>query len=114
MMSCGLDYDDPCQTITFGIALVLFVVGLKLDVRIIRDTGRVAVVTGGAQIALTGAIGFGLALLLGLGVDELSVAPYSVPPIKQSVRGLSMARCRELARRALSLPSADEVRALVD
>ena len=51
-----------------GIALVLFVVGLKLDVRIVRDTGRVAVVTGGAQIALTGGIGFGLAVLLGLDV----------------------------------------------
>jgi Kef-type K+ transport system membrane component KefB len=49
-----------------GIALVLFVVGLKLDVRIVRDTGRVAVLTGGVQIALTGGIGFGLALLLGL------------------------------------------------
>jgi Kef-type K+ transport system membrane component KefB len=49
-----------------GIALVLFVVGLKLDVRIVRDTGRVAVVTGGMQIALTAGIGFGLALLLGL------------------------------------------------
>jgi phosphocarrier protein FPr len=53
-------------------------------------------------------------LLLGLGVDELSVGPYSVPTIKQSVRGQSIAGCRELARRALSLPSAEEVRALVD
>ncbi|MDQ3629732.1 MAG: cation:proton antiporter [Actinomycetota bacterium] len=33
-----------------GIALVLFVVGLKLDVRLIRETGSVALITGGAQI----------------------------------------------------------------
>ena len=32
-----------------GIALVLFVVGLKLDVRVIRDTGRVALITGAVQ-----------------------------------------------------------------
>ena len=56
-----------------GIALVLFVVGLKLDVRVIRDTGSVAVITGGAQVAVTAIIGFGLALLLGL---EVAAAAY--------------------------------------
>ena len=45
-----------------GIALVLVVVGLKLDVRAIR----VAVITGGARVAVTAVVGFGLALLLGL------------------------------------------------
>jgi Kef-type K+ transport system membrane component KefB len=56
-----------------GIALVLFIVGLKLDVRVIRDTGSVALITGAAQIALTAVIGFGLALLLGL---EVPTATY--------------------------------------
>ena len=56
-----------------GIALVLFVVGLKLDVRVIRSTGRVALVTGTAQIAFTALVGFGLAVLLGL---EASDAAY--------------------------------------
>jgi Kef-type K+ transport system membrane component KefB len=56
-----------------GIALVLFVVGLKLDVHVIRDTGRVAVLTGGVQIAFTAGVGFGLALLLGL---EVVTAAY--------------------------------------
>ena len=56
-----------------GIALVLFVVGLKLDVRVIRDTGRVALVTGAVQIGLTAVVGFGLALLLGL---EVVTAAY--------------------------------------
>ena len=51
-----------------GIALVLFVVGLKLDVRLILDTGSVAFVAGGVQIVLTAVVGFGLALLCGLDV----------------------------------------------
>ena len=49
-----------------GIALVLFVVGLKLDVRVIRDTGAVALITALVQIAVTAVLGFGLALVLGL------------------------------------------------
>jgi Kef-type K+ transport system membrane component KefB len=56
-----------------GIALVLFVVGLKLDLRVIRDTGGVALITGAVQIVLTAVIGFGLALLLGL---QLVTAAY--------------------------------------
>jgi predicted Kef-type K+ transport protein len=44
-----------------GIALVLFVVGLKLDVRVIRDTGAVALTTALVQIAVTALLGFGLA-----------------------------------------------------
>jgi Kef-type K+ transport system membrane component KefB len=56
-----------------GIALVLFVVGLKLDVRVIRDLGAVALTTGVVQIAVTAAAGFGLALALGL---EAGMAGY--------------------------------------
>ncbi|HXG55494.1 MAG TPA: putative PEP-binding protein [Vicinamibacterales bacterium] len=52
-------------------------------------------------------------ILLGLGIDELSVAVPSVPQIKARVRSLNLARCRDLAARAVSLPSAVEVRALV-
>ncbi|HDQ45372.1 MAG TPA: sodium:proton exchanger [bacterium] len=49
-----------------GIALLLFIVGLKLDVTLIRTTGPVALATGLGQIAFTSAIGFGIALALGL------------------------------------------------
>jgi Kef-type K+ transport system membrane component KefB len=48
-----------------GIALLLFLVGLELSVGRLRDVGRVAVVAGGAQMAATGILGFGLGLLLG-------------------------------------------------
>ena len=49
-----------------GIALLLFVVGLKLDVHLIRNMGRVALATGLGQVGFTSAVGFGLCLLLGL------------------------------------------------
>ncbi len=53
-------------------------------------------------------------LLLGLGVDELSVSPVAIPAIKAQVRGLSLAACRILAESALALATAAEVRALCD
>jgi Kef-type K+ transport system membrane component KefB len=49
-----------------GIAILLFLVGLRLDLSLIRTTGRVAVVTGLGQVIFTSVIGFGLALWLGL------------------------------------------------
>jgi Kef-type K+ transport system membrane component KefB len=49
-----------------GVALLLFVVGLKLDLHVIRRLGPVAVVAGGAQVAITAAGGMALALALGL------------------------------------------------
>lgn len=48
-----------------GIAILLFLVGLKLDIHLIRQIGPVALVTGLGQVILTAAIGFGVALLLG-------------------------------------------------
>jgi len=50
-----------------GIAVLLFVVGLKLDVHLVRQLGSVALIAGAAQMALTVAVGFALAMLLGLG-----------------------------------------------
>jgi phosphocarrier protein FPr len=52
-------------------------------------------------------------LLVGLGVDELSVAPPRVPLVKQWVRALDRAEAAELARLALAAPDADAVRRLV-
>ena len=49
-----------------GVALLLFVVGLKLDLHVIRALGPVALVVGGAQVATTAAGGLVLAVLLGL------------------------------------------------
>jgi len=48
-------------------------------------------------------------LLLGLGVDELSVAPPLVAQIKYLVRRMTIARARELAAFALTCDSATEI-----
>lgn len=52
-------------------------------------------------------------ILLGLGVDELSVTIPAIPAVKAQVRTLSLAQCQELAARALTQDSAASVRALV-
>ena len=60
---------------SIGISLLLFVVGLKLDVGLIRTVGPVALATGLGQVAFTSAVGFGIALALGLStVPALYVA----------------------------------------
>ncbi|MDH3443752.1 MAG: cation:proton antiporter [Deltaproteobacteria bacterium] len=49
-----------------GIALLLFVVGLKLDLHIIRTLGRVALATGLGQVIFTAAAGYVIASGLGM------------------------------------------------
>ncbi len=48
-----------------GVAVLLFLVGLKLDLQHVRHIGPVAVATGLGQLAFTIVIGFALILLLG-------------------------------------------------
>ena len=52
-------------------------------------------------------------LLVGLGVDELSVSVPAIPAVKAQIRLLSFADCQELAARAITRDSAASVRALV-
>ncbi len=59
-----------------GIALLLFIVGLRLDLDLIRTTGIVALATGLGQIVFTSAIGFFIAL--GLGMSLISSAYVAV------------------------------------
>ena len=49
-----------------GIAVLLFVVGLKLDLHLIRTLGSVALATGLGQVLFTSVIGYLLAVALGL------------------------------------------------
>ncbi|MCL3860359.1 cation:proton antiporter [Actinotalea sp. K2] len=51
-----------------GIAVLLFLVGLKLDVHLIRSTGPVALVTGLGQVVFTSVVGFVLTWALGYDV----------------------------------------------
>jgi multiphosphoryl transfer protein len=52
-------------------------------------------------------------ILVGMGVDELSVSLPAIPAVKAQIRSLRIDACRDLAERALSAESADEVRRLV-
>lgn len=61
-------YDQIDLLAHIGIALLLFIVGLKLDLNLIRTTGPVALATGLGQIIFTSAIGFGIAMALGMDV----------------------------------------------
>jgi phosphocarrier protein FPr len=51
--------------------------------------------------------------LVGLGLRELSVAPPAVPRIKAAIRELDVERCAAVARQALTLAGANDVRKLV-
>lgn len=49
-------------------------------------------------------------VLIGLGVDELSVSVPLIPSIKATVRGLDLAGCQTIARQVLGLEEAVQVR----
>lgn len=47
-----------------GIAILLFIVGLKLDLRIIKSVGKIALITGLGQVLFTSLVGYFIALSL--------------------------------------------------
>ena len=59
-----------------GIALLLFLVGLKLDVHLIRQTGLVALLTGVGQVVFTSLIGF--LIVLAFGFDTIAALYIAV------------------------------------
>jgi phosphotransferase system enzyme I (PtsI) len=48
-------------------------------------------------------------LLVGFGLDELSMNAVSIPVVKNIIRGLSASEARAVAEEALQLPTAREV-----
>lgn len=66
----------------------------------------------GKWIGLCGELGgqaSSLALLVGLGFDEISMSATKIPEIKTAIRTLSLPGCRELAGKALECSTAAEV-----
>jgi Kef-type K+ transport system membrane component KefB len=53
-----------------GVAFLLFLVGINLDLRIFREIGKTSVVTGIGQIVFTTLVGFMIALFLGFSLLE--------------------------------------------
>ena len=59
--------NEPIELLAeLGVAVLLFLVGLKLDVGLIRSVGLVAAATGIGQVVFTALIGFFICLALGL------------------------------------------------
>ena len=48
----------------FGIALLLFIIGLGLNPKVIKEVGKVAAISGLGQVVITFVLGFGLSKLL--------------------------------------------------
>jgi len=72
--------------------------------------------TQGRRVGVCGGIGSdprAIPILLGIGVDELSVSLPAIPAVKAQIRSLRIDACRELAELALAAESAEAVRALV-
>ncbi len=55
-----------------------------------------------------------LPLLAGLGLNEVSAAPSALPALKAELAKCSAQACRQLLKRALRCPAADQVRSLVE
>src|SRR3990167_3593186 len=51
---------------SIGIALLLFIIGLGLNPKVIREVGKVAGITGVLQVTLSAGIGYAGGLVLGL------------------------------------------------
>ena len=89
-----------------------------LDPAVLRLVADVAQACGTAtRAAVCGEIaadpGAAAALLIGLGVRQLSMSPRSIPEIKSTIRSLSISRTQHLAALALQRDSAASVRALL-
>jgi len=81
-------------------------------VRYVVDAGHAAGVRVGLCGEMAGEPMFAL-ILLGLGLDELSMNSTSIPVVKSVLRGARLGAARELAERALALPTAHEIETLV-
>jgi phosphocarrier protein FPr/phosphocarrier protein len=73
-----------------------------------REHGREIAVCGNLAVDLQA-----VPILIGLGIEELSVAHSAVPAVKARVATLEFDACREIAQRALACSTAAQVRALV-
>ncbi|MBI5570132.1 MAG: phosphoenolpyruvate--protein phosphotransferase [Desulfomonile tiedjei] len=80
--------------------------------RLIRQTTSVCQATG-VPIAMCGEMAgdpVSVPILLGLGINELSMNALSIPMVKKLIRSISLDECMELTRRAFEMHSAGEIR----
>jgi phosphotransferase system enzyme I (PtsI) len=53
-------------------------------------------------------------LLIGMGLDELSVSSISAPTVKKMIRSITLKEAQDIAKQALKLPSGDKIRAFLN
>lgn len=83
--------------------------------RMVQQTVQAAH-TAGISVGLCGELAadtFATPILLGLGLDELSVNPQSIPGVKQAIAGSSIVASEAIAASALQQDSAEHVREYV-
>ncbi|HEY7954617.1 MAG TPA: phosphoenolpyruvate--protein phosphotransferase [Polyangia bacterium] len=81
-------------------------------IRYVVDAGHAAGVRVGLCGEMAGEPMYAI-ILLGLGVDEMSMNSTSIPVVKSVLRGARLGSARELTEHALSLPTAADIEALV-
>ena len=82
--------------------------------RLIARTAGAAI-SHGRRVAVCGGLASDPAaapILIGLGAHELSMVPSVIPQLKALISSITLDACRDLARQALELESAEAVRAL--
>ena len=82
--------------------------GVLRLIRQVVEAGR----HSGVRVGICGEMGGDIELtplLVGLGLDELSVSCGQVPRVKQAVRQLQLAECEQMVAEALKLSSAAEI-----
>ncbi|MEW6522718.1 MAG: phosphoenolpyruvate--protein phosphotransferase [Bacillota bacterium] len=70
----------------------------------------------GIEVGMCGEMaGMALAapLLVGMGMDELSMAPPDIPVVKEVIRSMSMETAKQAARDALQMGTAQEIRSML-
>lgn len=53
-------------------------------------------------------------LLIGLGIQKMSLSPIVIPKIKSIIRSVNYSECREIAEKAMFFSTADEIKGLFD
>jgi phosphoenolpyruvate-protein kinase (PTS system EI component) len=80
-------------------------------IRMVVDAGRAA----GRPVSVCGELAadpLGIAVLLGLGIAELSVTPVSIGPVKEQIALLDAGRAAAFAAKAIEASDASEVERL--
>lgn len=82
---------------------------LKLAVSEAERLGKPISLCGELAADPTGAV-----LLIGMGIEQISMTPSMLPRIKRTLRSMSYAKSAEVFRRALELPDGKAVRAMIN